>query len=1251
MKIQIWSHPLALVALLCMNCAFNVLAAQPPTAPAISATKRDALLVDNDGDGLADRGDRLQYTVVVSNTGSVEATGVIFSDALDANTTLISGSLQTTPLAYDGAATTAEATPVAITLTGNEFDGDTLVFTIASSAANGSLGAITPVSAVAASVTYTPAANYNGDDSFTFRVADDDGNTDTATVNITVTAVNDAPVAVADSYSTDEDMPLSSAPGSVLDNDTDADGDTLTAVLVSGPDDGNLVFNTDGTFTYTPDANFNGTDSFTYRADDGNVLSGVATVTIAVNPVNDVPVAVADSYSTDEDTTFVSAPASVLNNDNDVDGDTLTAVLVTGPGDGDLALNTNGTFTYAPDADFNGTDSFTYRASDDSSGSAPATVTIAVMPVNDAPVAVADSYSTDEDTAFVSAPDSVLDNDIDVDGDSLTAVSGAGPSNGTLMLNPNGTFTYTPAPNFNGTDSFTYRANDGNALSGPATVTISVAAVNDAPVAMNDTYGTDEETPLISDPESVLDNDTDVENHALTAILVSGPANGDLTLNLNGTFIYTPASNFSGSDTFTYRANDGDLNSNVATVTIMVNSVNDAPVANPDSFTTNENTPLDSGENSVLDNDDDPENDTLTAVLDGDPSNGTLTFNSDGTFVYTPAPNFSGTDSFTYHANDGSLNSNTTTVTITVTAVDDPPVAANDEATLIEDAAAAAIDVLDNDTDNDGGPISISSVTQPDNGGVVITSGGADLTYEPDPDYCNDGVPTDDFTYTLAPGGDTATVSVTVTCVNDAPVAVADSYSTDEDTPFDSAPDSVLENDDDVEGDSLTAVLVTGPADGNLMLNPDGTFTYTPAPNFSGTDSFTYQANDGNQDSNVATVTITVTAVDDLPVAVDDEATVIEDAAATAIDVLNNDTDIDGGPISISSVTQPDNGEVVITNGGDGLTYEPNPDYCNDDAPTDDFSYTLTPGGDTATVSVTVTCVDDPPVASADNWGSIGNTRLAVDQAALAGEITTSRLQPSSSQPAELYFGETIDIAIGTLPVGKGVTLTFEAMIGASVPTSVTEISNQAQVTGDNFATVLSDDPDTAAPSDPTVTDLDEPDPVVIFLPLVVTPGLPDLVVSDLAVSSGGVQVVVENQGTAPVLNAFWVDVYIDPSPPPTAVNQTWEMLADEGLVWAVTGAALPLDPGETVTLTIGDAYYRPSLSNFSGTLAAGTPVYAQVDSAQAGVSYGAVLENHERTGGAYNNITGPVSPATSIAVELDEEGGARAIELGPERP
>jgi uncharacterized repeat protein (TIGR01451 family) len=1138
-----------------MNCAFNVLAAQPPTAPAISATKRDALLVDNDGDGLADRGDRLQYTVVVSNTGSVEATGVIFSDALDANTTLISGSLQTTPLAYDGAATTAEATPVAITLTGNEFDGDTLVFTIASSAANGSLGAITPVSAVAASVTYTPAANYNGDDSFTFRVADDDGNTDTATVNITVTAVNDAPVAVADSYSTDEDMPLSSAPGSVLDNDTDADGDTLTAVLVSGPDDGNLVFNTDGTFTYTPDANFNGTDSFTYRADDGNVLSGVATVTIAVNPVNDVPVAVADSYSTDEDTTFVSAPASVLNNDNDVDGDTLTAVLVTGPGDGDLALNTNGTFTYAPDADFNGTDSFTYRASDGSGGSAPATVTIAVMPVNDAPVTVADSYSTDEDTAFVSAPDSVLDNDDDVDGDSLTAVSGAGPSNGTLMLNPNGTFTYTPAPNFNGTDSFTYRANDG------------------------------------------------------------------------------------------------DLNSNVATVTIMVNSVNDAPVANPDSFTTNENTPLDSGENSVLDNDDDPENDTLTAVLDGDPSNGTLTFNSDGTFVYTPAPNFSGTDSFTYHANDGSLNSNTTTVTITVTAVDDPPVAVNDEATLIEDAAAAAIDVLDNDTDNDGGPISISSVTQPDNGGVVITSGGADLTYEPDPDYCNDGVPTDDFTYTLAPGGDTATVSVTVTCVNDAPVAVADSYSTDEDTPFDSAPDSVLENDDDVEGDSLTAVLVTGPADGNLMLNPDGTFTYTPAPNFSGTDSFTYQANDGNQDSNVATVTITVTAVDDLPVAVDDEATVIEDAAATAIDVLNNDTDIDGGPISISSVTQPDNGEVVITNGGDGLTYEPNPDYCNDDAPTDDFSYTLTPGGDTAMVSVTVTCVDDPPVASADNWGSIGNTRLAVDQAALADEITTSRLQPSSSQAVELYSGETIDIAIGTLPVGKGVTLTFEAMIGVSVPTSVTEISNQAQVTGDNFATVLSDDPDTAAASDPTVTDLDEPDPVVIFLPLVVTPGLPDLVVSDLAVSSGGVQVVVENQGTAPVLNAFWVDVYIDPSPPPTAVNQTWEMLADEGLVWAVTGAALPLDPGETVTLTIGDAYYRPSLSNFSGTLAAGTPVYAQVDSAQAGVSYGAVLENHERTGGAYNNITGPVSPATSIAVELDEEGGARAIELGPERP
>ncbi|NOG48609.1 MAG: tandem-95 repeat protein [Chloroflexi bacterium] len=317
-----------------------------------------------------------------------------------------------------------------------------------------------------------------------------------ATVTITVNPVNDAPVAVDDAYATDEDTALNVAAPGVLTNDTDVDGDTLTAVLVVGPTNGTLTLNGDGSFIYTPNANFNGSDTFTYKANDGTADSNVATVTITVNPVNDAPVAVDDAYTTDEDTALNIAAPGVLTNDTDIDGDTMTAVLVVGPTNGTLTLNGDGSFIYTPNAGFNGSDSFTYRASDGTLLSNIATVTLNVGAVNEAPVAVDDAYTTDEDTALNIAAPGVLTNDTDIDGDTLTAVLVVGPTNGTLTLATSGSFTYTPDAGFNGSDSFTYKANDGTADSNVATVTITVNPVNDAPVAVNDAYATDEDTAL-----------------------------------------------------------------------------------------------------------------------------------------------------------------------------------------------------------------------------------------------------------------------------------------------------------------------------------------------------------------------------------------------------------------------------------------------------------------------------------------------------------------------------------------------------------------------------------------------------------------------------------------------------------------------------------------------------------------------------------------------------------------------------------
>src|SRR5262249_11467863 len=241
-------------------------------------------------------------------------------------------------------------------------------------------------------------------DSFTYKANDGQANSATATVTITVTAVNDVPIAGNDTYTTDEDTTLTVAAAGVLANDTDADNDPLTAVLVTGPQHGTLTLNTNGSFTYSPAGHYHEPDSFTYKANDGQANSNVATVSITVNSVNDVPVAAADSYSVLEDNTLtVPVATGVLANDTDADGDPLTAQLVASVSHGTLTLNADGSFTYTPAANFNGTDSFTYKASDGQATSAVTTVTITVTAVNDVPVAGNDGYTTDEDTTLTVA--------------------------------------------------------------------------------------------------------------------------------------------------------------------------------------------------------------------------------------------------------------------------------------------------------------------------------------------------------------------------------------------------------------------------------------------------------------------------------------------------------------------------------------------------------------------------------------------------------------------------------------------------------------------------------------------------------------------------------------------------------------------------------------------------------------------------------------------------------------------------------
>ncbi len=411
------------------------------------------------------------------------------------------------------------------------------------------------------------------------------------------------------------------------------------------------------------------------RQTDGKVLIGGVLVSVAGiprsglarlledAPVNSPPNAVNDAATTNEDNAII---ISVLTNDTDPDGDALTISSITQGANGSVLNNGDSTLTYTPNANFNGGDAFTYTISDGNGGSDTATVTVTVSAVNDPPVAGSQSITTNEDTS-----QAIVLSATDVDGDPLTYAVVGSPANGNLTGGPPN-LTYTTALNYNGLDSLTFKANDGVADSNIATVSIAISAVNDAPQAVNDSYTTNEDTALTVAAPGVLGNDADIDSLTMLAVLVSGPAQGALILNANGSFSYTPTSNYNGNDSFTYIANDGGLNSNVATVNIIINAVNDPPVAVNDSYSTPLNTPLAITAPGVLANDSDVDNPALTAVLVSSPAQGTLSLNANGSFTYTPALSFVGTVSFTYQASDGAATSNTATVAIVINPVSNP---------------------------------------------------------------------------------------------------------------------------------------------------------------------------------------------------------------------------------------------------------------------------------------------------------------------------------------------------------------------------------------------------------------------------------------------------------------------------------------------------------------------------------------------------------------------------------------------------
>jgi VCBS repeat-containing protein len=1032
------------------------------------------------------------------------------------------------PVAVADTATTDENSAVTVNVVANDHDPDDgAVLTVIAASAPSGQGSAT---IVGNQVKFDPGIDFDhlaqGASqvvNVSYTIQDEHGATSTSTIAVTVTGTNDAPVAVADTATTDEN---SAVTVNVLANDHDPDdGAVLTVIAASTPSGqgsativGNQVRFDPGTDFDHLAAGASQVVNVSYTIQDEHGATSTSTIAVTVTGSNDAPVAVADTATTDEN---ASVTVNVLANDHDPDdGAVLTVTVASAPSGQGTATIVGNQVRFDPGTDFDhlaqGASqvvNVSYTIQDEHGATSTSTIAVTVTGTNDAPVAVADTATTDENAPVTV---NVLANDHDADDGAVLTVTAAsapvGQGTATVVGNQ---VRFDPGTDFDHLAAgasqvvnVSYTIQDEHGATSTSTIAVTVTGSNDAPVAVADTATTDENAPITV---NVLANDHDPDDGAVLTVTAASAPSGQGTATIVGNQVrFDPGSDFdhlaagqSQVVNVSYTIQDEHGATSTSNVAVTVTGSNDAPVAVADTATTSENVPVTV---NVLANDHDPDDGAVLTVTAASAPSGQGTATIVGNQVqFDPGTDFdhlaagaSQVVNVSYTIQDEHGATSTSTIAVTVTGSNDAPVAVADTATTTENAPIT-VDVLANDHDPDDGAVLTVTAASVPMGQGTATIVGNQVQFDPGADFNHLAAGESqvvNVSYTIQDehgATSTSTIAVTVTGENDAPVAVADTATTDENSPVTV---NVLANDHDPDdGAVLTVTAASAPSGqgtativGNQVQFDPGTDFDHLAAGASQVVNVSYTIQDEHGATSTSTIAVTVTGTNDAPVAVADTATTSENVPVT-VNVLANDHDPDDGAVLTVTAASAPSGQGSVTVVGNQVQFNPGSDFDHlavGESQIVNVSYTIQDehgATSTSTIAVTVTGTNDAPVAVADTATTSENAPVTIDVLANDHDVddgamlTVTAASAPSGQGSATIVANHVQFDPGTdfdhLAVGESqvvnLSYTIQDEHGATSSSTVA-----VTVTGTNDAPAIDTANTTATGS---VTELPNNDP------------------------------------------------------------------------------------------------------------------------------------------------------------------------------